>query len=247
MTQYNSLNVKLSNSQLSKLKSAIKNENDVALRLSSNMVGNSNDNTNFPHELLLTNTQVTNIRKAFANHLSTDIKLSKSQLSKMIQSGGFIGRLLGPLLKTRLPLMKSVIKPLAKSVLIPLGLTAAASAADVVIHKKILGSGHNNTTLIISNDEMDDILKIVKSLENSGVLLKGVSETIQHEAKEQKGGFLSMLLGTLGASLLGDILSKGLSGKGIIRSGEGAIRAGYGSKRSSLKKFDFQATSLNKL
>ena len=247
MTQYNSLNVKLSNSQLSKLKSAIKNENDVALRLSSNMVGNSNDNTNFPHELLLTNRQVTNIRKAFANHLSTDIKLSKSQLSKMIQSGGFIGRLLGPLLKTRLPLMKSLIKPLAKSVLIPLGLTAAASAADVVIHKKILGSGHNNTTLIISNDEMDDILKIVKSLENSGVLLKGVSETIQHEAKEQRGGFLSMLLGTLGASLLGDILSKGLSGKGIIRSGEGAIRAGYGSKRSSLKKFDFQATSLNKL
>ena len=85
--------------------------------------------------------------------------------------------------------------------------------------KKILGSGHNNTTLIISNDEMDDILKIVKSLEDSGVLLKGVSETIQHEAKEQRGGFLSMLLGTLGASLLGDILSKGLSGKGVIRAG----------------------------
>ena len=91
MTQYNSLNVKLSNSQLSKLKSAIKNENDVVLRLSSNIVANSNANTNFPHELLLTNTQVENIRKAFANHLSTDIKLSKTQLSKMIQSGGFLG------------------------------------------------------------------------------------------------------------------------------------------------------------
>ena len=152
----------------------------------------------------------------------------------MIQSGGSLGRLLGPLLKTGLPLMKSLIKPLAKSVLIPLGLTAAASAADVGIHKKILGSGHNNTTLIISNDEMDDILKIV--LENSGVLLKGVSETIQHEAKEQRGEFLSMLLGTLGASLLGDVLSKGLSGRGVIRAGEGVIRAGYGSKRSSLKK-----------
>ena len=89
--------------------------------------------------------------------------------------------------------MKSVIKPLAKSVLIPLGLTAAASEADAGMHKKILGSGHNNnTTLIISNDEMDDILKIVKSLEDSGVLSKGVSETIQHEAKEQRG-FLSML------------------------------------------------------
>ena len=186
MTQYNSLNVKLSNSQLNKLKSSIKNGTDVVLRISSNMVGDSNDNTNFPHELLLTNRQVANIRKAFANHSSTDIKLSKTQLSKMIQSGGFLGKLLGPLLKTGLPLMKSVIKPLAKSVLIPLGLTAAASAADAGIHKKILGSGrsldlalpHNNTTLIISNDEMDDILKIVKSLEDSGLLLKGVSETI---------------------------------------------------------------------
>ena len=184
MTQYNSLNVKLSNSQLSKLESAIKNETDVVLRLSSNMVGNSSDNTNFPHELLLTNRQVENIRKAFANHLSTDIKLSKNQLSKMIQSGGFLGKLLSPLLRTGLPLMRSVIKPLAKRVLVPLGLTAAASAADAGIHKKISGSDHNNnTTLIIANDEMDDILKIVKSLEDSGVLLKGVSETIQNDAK----------------------------------------------------------------
>ena len=149
----------------------------------------------------------------------------------MIQSGGFLGKLLGPLLKTGFPLIKSVIKPLAKSVLIPLGLTTAASAADAGIHKKILGSGsdHNNTILIISSDEIDDILKIVQSLEDSGVLLKGVSETIQNETKEQKGGFLSMLIGTLGVSLLGDILSKGLSGKGVIRAGEGTIRAGYGS------------------
>ena len=246
MTQYNSLNVKLSNSQLSKLNSSIKNETDVVLRISSNMVGNSNDNTYFPHELLLTNRQVANIRKAFANHSSTDIKLSKTKLSKMIQPGGFLGKLLGPLLKTGLPLMKSVIKPLAKSVLIPLGLTAAASAANAGIHKKILGTGHNNTTLIISNDEMHDILKIVKSLEDSGVLLKSVSETIQHEAKEQRGRFISMLLGTLGASLLGDVLSKGLSGRGTIRAGqetiragEGTIRTGYDSKRASLKIFRF--------
>ena len=162
MTQYNSLNVKLSNSQLSKLKSAIKNETHVVLRLSSNLIDNSDDNTNFPHELPLTNRQVENIRKAFtftklshANHLSTDIKFSKAQLSKMIQSGGFLGKLLGPLLKTGLPLMKSVIKPLAKSVVLPLGLTAAASAADAGIHKKILGSGQpKNTILITSNDEM---------------------------------------------------------------------------------------------
>ena len=117
------------------------------------MVGNSNDNTNFPHELLLTNRQVANIGKAFAKNPSIDIKLSKTQLSKMIQSGGFLGRLLSPLLKTGLPLTKNVIKPLAKSILIPLGLTAAVSAANAGIHKKILGSGNNNNaTLIISND-----------------------------------------------------------------------------------------------
>ena len=103
-------------------------------------------------------------------------------------------------------------------------------AIDGSFKKKMLGSGA--TTLIISNDEMDDNLKIVKSLEDSSVLLKGVSETIQHEAKEQRGGFPSLLLGTLGASLLGDILS----GKGVLRAGEGTIRAGYGSKRPSLKK-----------
>ena len=195
------------------------------------MVGNSNDNTDFPHELLLTNRQVANIRKAFANHSSIDIKLSKTQLSKMIQSGEFLENLLGKLAG---PLMK-VAMPLAKNVLAPLGISAAMSAIDGSIKKKMFGSGA--TTLINSNDEMDDILKIVKSLEDSGVLLKGVSEIIQHEAKEQRGGFLGMLLGTLGASLLGDVLSKGLSGKGVSRAGEGTIRACYGSKGSSLKNF----------
>ena len=129
------------------------------------MVGNSDDETNFPRKLLLTNRQIKNLHKAFANKSSANIKLSKTLLSNMLQSGGFLGRLLVPLLKTGLPLMKNVIKPLAKSVLIPLGLTAAASAADAGIHTKILGSGHQNTrTLIISNDEMGD----------SGLLLKWV-------------------------------------------------------------------------
>ena len=191
------------------------------------MIGDSDDKINFPHELLLTNRQVANLRQAFANKSSTDIKLSKTQLYKMRQSGGFLGRLLGPLLKTRLRLIKDVIKPLDKSVLIPFGLTEAASAADAGIHKKVLGLGNNNTILIISNDEMKDIIKIVKSLEDSGLLFKGVSETIQNEAKEQKGGFLSMLLGTLGASLLGNILAE----KGINRAGEGIVRAGYVNKR----------------
>ena len=171
-------------------------------------MGNSDDETNCPHKLLITDRQVSHLRNAFSNNSSTDIKLSKTQLFKTIQSGGFLGRLLGPLLKPGLPLIKNVIKPLAKSVLIPLGLTAAAPAADAGIHKKILGSGHNNpssTTLIISNNEMEDIIIIVKSPEDSGLLLKGVSEIVQNEVKEQKGGFLSMLLGTLGASLLGNI------------------------------------------
>ena len=127
--------------------------------------------------------------------------------------------------------MKNVIKSLAKSVLVPVGLTEAASAADAGIHKKILGSGRN-TTVIVSNDEMEDILKIVKSLEDSGILLKGVSETIKNESKEQRGGLLSMLLGTLGASLLSNMLT----GKGVIRTGEGTARVGYGSKRSSSKR-----------
>ena len=129
--------------------------------------------------------------------------------------------------------MKNVIKPLAESVLVPLGLTAAASAADAGIHKKILGSG--SKTLIISNEEIEDIMKIVKSLEDSGLLLKGVSETIQNEAKEQKGGFLSMLLGILCASSL----RNKLAGKGINRAGDRIIRAGYQSKGSLIKNFQF--------
>ena len=161
------------------------------------MIGDSNDKGNFPNEFLLTNRQVFSIPKAFANNSFVDVKFSKAQLSKMIQSVGFLGKLLGPLLKTGLPLMKTVITPLAKSVLIPLELTAAA-AADAGIHKKILESG--DTTLIISNKDMDDLIKIVKSLEDSGLLLKGITESVQNKIKEQKGGFLSMLLGTLGSS-----------------------------------------------
>ena len=107
MTQYKTLNTKLSNSQLNKLKSAMKYETEVVLRLSPNMIGDSNHKTNFPHELLLTDRQVSSIRKAFANNSSADIKFSKTQLLKMIQSGECLGKLLGPLLKTGLPLIKN--------------------------------------------------------------------------------------------------------------------------------------------
>ena len=126
--------------------------------------------------------------------------VAKTQLHKTEQSGGFLGRLLGSLLKNNIPLIGNLLKPLAKSVLIPLGLTAAASATDTAIHKKMFGSG--NTTFIISNEEMNGIIKKVKSLEEPSLLTKGVSETIKNETKEQKGVFFEMLLGTLGASLL---------------------------------------------
>ena len=161
--------------------------------------------------MLLAITQVSKLCKAFANSSTANIKLSKTQLHKIWQSGGFLGRLLGPLLKTGLSLIGNVLKPLAKSVLIALGLTAAASASatDVAIHKKMFG-------LTISNEETNYIIKIVNCLEESGLLIKGVSETIKNEGKEQKGGFLGILLGTLGASLLGNLLS----GKCTIRAGE---------------------------
>ena len=164
MTQYDTLNVKLLNSQLNRLKSGMKYGTEVTLKISSNVVGDSNDENNFLHKLLLTNTQVSKLCKAFANGSSANIKLSKTQLHKIGQSGGFLGRLLGPLLKTGLPLIGNVLKPLAKSVLIPLGLTAAASATDADIHKTMFGSG--NATLIISNEEMN-IMKIVKSIGES--------------------------------------------------------------------------------
>ena len=162
MVKYTKVNVRLSDSQLKKLKDAVSNNTGTTLRISLKMF----DGNDLPHELLLTTRQKTKIRNAFNNNTSTDIKLSKAQINKIIQSGG----LLGPLLKTGLPLIKNVIKPFAKSVLIPLGLTAAASAADAGIHKKILRSG--NTTLIISNEEMNDIIKIVQALEYSNILLK---------------------------------------------------------------------------
>ena len=133
--------------------------------------------TNLPHKLLLTDRQVKNLHKAFAHNSSVNIKLSKIQLSKIVQLGRFLGRILGSLLRMGLPLMKSVIQPLAKSVLIPLGLTAAASVADAGIHKKILGSWA--TTLTISNGEMEKVMNI----------LKGVSKTIQNEAKNKKEDF----------------------------------------------------------
>ena len=168
--------------------------------------------------------------------MATDIKLSKTQIEKLIQSGGFLGKLLNKLAG---PLMK-VALPLAKNVLTPLGLTAAMSAIDGSIPKRMHGSG---VKLIIEQEDMNDIMKIIEALENSGIFLKGVSKTIENETKEQRGGFLSMLLGTLGASLLGNLLT---DGKGMMTAGEdkGIVRAGEGSKKKP--KFTFTISSINK-
>ena len=218
--------------QLKKLKTAVKDNTGATLRMNLKMI-NAN---NLPHELLLTERQKAKLRNAFNNNMSAHIKLSKAQITKIIQSAGFLGSLLSKLAG---PLMKVAVL-VAKNIVAPLGITAAASAIDAGIKKKIHGS--RTTTLIISNEEMNDVIKIIQSLEDSNILLKGVTNTIKNEAKEQKGGFLSMLLDTLGASLLGNLLS----GKVIARAGyghlskegKGIVRAGYGHPSSSALQQD---------
>ena len=210
---------------MKKLKTAVKDKAGATLRMNLKM----HDGNDLPHELLLTTRQKTKLRNAFNNYMSTDLKLSRAQSSKIVQSVEFLGSLLiklaGPLMKVGVPLIKNILDLL--------GITAAPSAIAAEIQKKIHGSG--TTTLTILNEEMHDIIKIVQALENSNILLKGFSKTIKNETKEQNGRFLSMLLGTLGASLLENLLA----GKGIVRAssrnkkGKGIVRAGYG------KQWDF--------
>ena len=166
---------KLTNVQLNKLKKSVKSNDEVTLTLG---IKNFNKDE-IPHELLLTTRQNTKLRKAINNNLATDIKLGKAQIKKKIQSGGVLGKLLSKLAG---PLMK-VAMPLAKNVLAPLDLTAAMSAIDGSIQKKIHGSG---IKLIIEEEDMNDIMKSIEALENSGILLKGVSKTIENETKEQR-------------------------------------------------------------
>ena len=224
MVKYSKVVCKLTNVQLNKLKKAVKSNEGATLRLG---IRNFNKDER-PHELLLTTRQNTKLRNALNNNSATDIKLSKAQIKKLIQSEGFLGKLLSKLAG---PLMK-VALPLAKNVLASLGLTAAMSAIDGSIQKKIHGSGATKgagVKLIIEQEDMNDIMKIIKALENSGSLLKEVSKEIKNETKKQKGGFLSMLLGTLGASLLDNLLT---DGKGIMRAGDGIVRTGSGSKKN---------------
>ena len=178
MVEYSKVNVKLSNARLKKLKTAVKNKLETTLRMSFKKF-NGKD---LPHELLLTTRQKTELRNAFNNNISTDLKLSKAQIFKIIQSGGFLGSLLSKLAG---PLRKVSI-PLAKNVLTPSGITAAAPATDAGI-KKIHGSG--TTSLIISNEEINDIIKVVQALEDSNMLLKGVTKTIKNKTKSKEEDF----------------------------------------------------------
>ena len=154
MGEYNKVNVKLSDTQMRKLKTAVKNKTETTLRMSLKIF----DGNDLPRELLLTTRQKTKLRNAFNSNMSTDLKLFKAQISKIIQSGGFLGSLLSKLAG---PLMKVAV-PLAKNILAPLGITATASAVDARIQKKIHGSG--TTTLTIPNKEMNDIMKNVQAL-----------------------------------------------------------------------------------
>ena len=179
MVEYNTVNAKLSDSQLNKLKSAAKKKQETTLRINARMFNGNN----LPHELLLATRQTTKLRNAIENNMSTDIKLSKAQISNIIQSERFLGSLLS---KIAGPLMKVAVS-FAKNVLAPLGITTAASAIDGTIQKKIHGSG--TTTLIISNEEMNEIMKIVQALEDSNILLKVVTKTIKNETKNKKEAF----------------------------------------------------------
>ena len=175
MVEYSKVNVKVTNTQPKKPKTAVKNKIGTTLRMSFKMF----DRNNLAHELLLTIRQKEKLRNVFNNNMSTDLKLFRAQISKILQSGGFLGSLLSKLAG---PLMKLAI-PLVKDVLAPLGITAAASAIDAGIQKKIHGSG--TTTLIISNEEMNGIMKIAQALEDSNILLKGVTKAIKNETKDK--------------------------------------------------------------
>ena len=167
MVEYTKVNVKLTNLQLSKLKKAVKSNEGATLRIGIKKFNKDE----LWHELLLTTRQSTKLRNAINDNSATDIKLSNEQIKKLIQSGGVLGKLLRKLVG---PLMK-VAMPLAKIVLAPLGLTAAMSAIDGSIQKKIHGSA---VKLLIKEEDMNDIMKIIEALENSGILLKGVTKTI---------------------------------------------------------------------
>ena len=219
MVEYSKVNVKLTDTQLKKLKTAVKNKTGTTLRISLKMVNGNN----LPHELLLITRQNTKLRNAFNNNISTDLKLSKTQITKINKSGEFWGSLLsklaGPLMKVAVLLAKNNSSCFRNW------------CRDSKKKKKSTWFWNNNFNNVQWRNEWYN--EIVQALEDSDTLLKGVTETIKNETKEQKERFLSMLLGTSGGNLLGNLLSE----KRIVRAGygnktgKGIVRAGYGSKK----------------
>ena len=223
MVEYERVNLKLSNQQIKKIKEAVKSNNGTTLR-----IGNKNFNkADLLHELFLTQTQINELREKIENNMSTDIKLGKAQINKLIKEGAALGSILARFLPK---LIKPAIS-LGKNILAPLGLSAAMSATDAAIQKKLYGSG--TKTVRFSDKDLDDMTKIVKALEDSNVLMKGITETLKNDIK--KGDALPlilMLLRTLGASLL--------TGRGMYRAGnqgQGLFRTGQRIKKKSLTPF----------
>ena len=245
MVEYNKVNLKLSNSQLIKFKNAVKELNKKSNNGTTLKIDNKNFNkADLIHELFLITTQINKLKEKIENNMSADIKLSKAQINRIIKSGGASGSILGRFLP-------KLIKPailLGKNILAPLGLSAAMSATDAAIQRKMYGGA--TKTAKFSNEDIKDLTKIVKALEDSNVLMKGVTETLKSDIR--KGGALPlipMLLGTLGVSLLsrkglyragtnkrncGQGLFRARHGKGMYRAGKGLFRAGQGIKKKSL-------------
>ena len=211
--KYTQINAILTENQLSKLRHALRNNEGVTLRIDNKTVGDGN------HELLLTRSQINRLTNAYN---PVDIKFSRKQLRAMGQRGGFGFGFLGPLLRSTIP-------SLAKNVVAPLAVQAAASAVDAGVQKAIHGSGNRMNKkfkLCINSDELKDILQVIAALEHSGAIMEGITETVADKIEKQEGGFLPMLLGSLAASLLPSLLGIKSSGRGGVRAGEGGVRAG---------------------
>ena len=191
------MNVKFTDTPLKNLKTVVKNKTGTTLRMSLKMF----DGDNLPHELFLMTNRKIKLRNAFNNNIATDLKLSKAQIFKIIQSWGFLGSLLSKLAG---PLMK-VAAPAAENILAALGITAAASAVDAGIPKNAWFKDNSFNNF---KPKINDIIEIVQALEDSDITLKQITKTVKNKTKELKGGFLNMLLGTLGVSFVGKHVSK---------------------------------------
>ena len=215
MANYQEAIVKLTNTQLNKLKSAAKNNTGTTLKITKKIF----QNEELPQELILTTGKITKIRNTFASNMSTNIKIIKSQLDKIIQSGGFLCSWLNKLGKKKV--VTDLAIPFARDKL-P-GLVSNAASKRIISGKETVRTG-KVFTLIISSEDIDDFIKVVMPLEDSGVLIDGVTEAVIHQIKKQEGEFLAALLAPLAASVVQPIISsvvKRITGRGVLKAGRG--------------------------